>query len=152
MSKPNYPYIKSVYDGIPFSPGINFEGEKVFTRQDHHELCDLGKIVEYHNRVGDLKEVIAAESVKAKYADVSESVDFMQQTSMLRDFQYKAADSFAELPAAVRARFKNVHNLSEFLSDDENLEEFYDLMGHEKVDPETPPQPEKGEEVEDSGA
>lgn len=87
-----------------------------FTVQSFREECDINTIVDRFGLTGQLPEVVQV----PRSGDFTGVVDF--QTAM--DSVVKAREGFMELPAKVRARFRNdVQEFMEFMSDSDNRSE-----------------------------
>lgn len=102
-----------------------FHGESL-TRTSFTEDCDVNKIIEKFVKTGQISHYNIGSPT---YGDFSEISDYAGVLRQIIDTN----DQFQELPAKVRARFKNdPQELINFLGDDSNYEEAIKLGFIEK--------------------
>lgn len=102
------------------------------TKQSQADECDINKLMAKYQRTGELTHINRS---IASYGDFSNTDDYLTASLKLM-----AADrAFAELPAAIRAKFANdPKQFVAFVEDEENYEEAFE-MG--LIDPEAIPVP-----------
>ena len=87
------------------------------TKQQFKDECDINKIMSKYQTTGEFTHITSKQGI---YADFSDITDYRE---MLHTVKY-AQEAFSQLPAQVRARFKNdPHELLEFIQNPENYEE-----------------------------
>lgn len=99
---------------------VSFEGEVSRTKQQFAQEVDINRIVDKWRR-GQQPD---PPSSRLAYGDFSNVTDFHSALLAIQD----ADEAFDRLPAGVRERFaNNPGELLSFVSDDENLEEAYEI-------------------------
>ena len=90
------------------------------TKQSEKDRCDINRIVKGYQRNGVISH---ANGSQPSYGDAT-GVDFQEAMNLV----VNAENSFMALPANVRSRFANdPAKFLEFTSNEDNLEEMYDL-------------------------
>jgi len=108
------------------------------TKQSFREACDVNAIIRRYDKTGVLTHI---NTVKAQFGDFSNLGDFRENLEKMQ----KAEESFMELPAKMRKKFRNDPlELIQFLSDKKNDAEAIE-MGLIKA-PKVPETPEKPKE------
>lgn len=103
-------------DAVPISGGLDCSGDKIMTQQSFKDECDINVIMRRFGLDGQLPVGVRMPT----YMDFEGVFDF--QSAMLAIIA--ARDSFAQMPARVRARFNNdPQAFVEFCSDDANRKE-----------------------------
>lgn len=75
-------------------------GDVVITKQSHKSECDITTILKQYQRTGIITHVSAA---RPTYEDLPDNYDYQQSLNLI----IQAQDTFAALPAKVRADFNN---------------------------------------------
>ena len=95
--------------------------DEQITKQSHKKECDIHNILSQYQKTGIITHLSGREPA---YADLPAAVDYQEAIEMVRDAQ----ESFADLPSAVRERFKNdPFELLAALGDPKNRDELTSL-------------------------
>lgn len=112
--------------------------EKSRTDQQWKKDTDVNNIMDSYLKRGELPLFAKRANVQGQYADVSEIPDLLGAYEQVQ----AAETAMSQLPAQVRAKFKNnPHELVEFLKDKKNLEESIELGLRERKEVDTPKSP-----------
>lgn len=116
------PKIYSIYEVPPKVIDIN--NEPTMTQQQFKEEANINNIIDKYQRTGFLVDPFINTKGKALYGDFSEVQDFAEAQRLLIESQ----EAFNRLNPKVRARFNNDSiQFLEFINDEKNLPEAYDL-------------------------
>lgn len=75
-------------------------GDLLMTKQSHKDECDIYRILNQYQRTGIITHV---QSARPTYTDLPDHLDYQQSLHILME----AEETFAALPARVRAHFDN---------------------------------------------
>lgn len=102
-------------------------------KQSFKDICDVNRIMDKWRKTGVIDFAIDHE---AHYDDFLNVTDFHAAQNQI----IEATSAFFELPAHIRKRFENdASKFVEFVQDENNLEEMYDLNLAIRPDDYTPP-------------
>jgi phage internal scaffolding protein len=107
---------------------VNHKTGEVFTppsrtKQQFVAECDINNILKQYKLTGQVRH-ISAKAAQGSYTDLPDPIDFQDAMNMV----IRAEDSFATLPAHVRARFGNSpEQFLVFMADPANQDEMVKL-------------------------
>lgn len=91
------------------------------THQSFKETCDINNVMSRYQDTGDLRHIA---HTLPQYGDFSNVVNYHEAVNQVK----QAQRDFAELPVKLRRRFHDdPHELIEFMSDKDNLDEAREL-------------------------
>lgn len=102
------------------SPGVDCSGDEIFTVQGSAQECDINFIVNQYQRQGTMPSV---DPLAATYGDAP-SITYHEALNLV----LMAQATFADVPAALRARFGNDPGaFVDFCLDEKNIDELRSL-------------------------
>lgn len=121
------------------------EDDESFVMQSAQAECDINNIMKKYEKTGLLNHV---NTYQGNYGDFTDVTDYHSGSLAI----LAAEEAFESLPAAIRRRFRNdPGEFLDFVGDEENLEEMYEMGLANRPAPILEPAPEMEPTPPESG-